>query len=251
MSLKGKTAIVTGASRGIGQSIALELAARGASVAVNYVALEEQNESDAMSVSRECASLGGESIVVEADISSFSACEKMIAEVTGKLGGVDILVNNAGILRDRTLAKMTVDEWQSVLNVNLTGTFNVTKSALAALIADGWGRVVSLSSIIGVTGGFGQTNYSASKAGIIGFTKSLAREVASKGVTVNAVAPGLVDTGILGDIPENVMAGYLQKIPVGRLAKPEEIAKLVGFLCSTDADYITGQVIGINGGWLM
>jgi len=210
MCLKGKTALVTGASRGIGRCIALELAARGAAIAVNYVAIEEQNERDAGEVVRECSQMGVRATPVEADVSDHGACQRMVRHVAGQLGSIDILVNNAGILRDRTLRKMTPEEWHQVLDVNLTGAFNVTSAALPVMLERGWGRIISLSSVIGVSGGFGQANYAASKAGVIGFTKSIAREVGAKGITANAVAPGLIDTGMLAAIPENVMAGYLR-----------------------------------------
>jgi len=251
VDLKGRVALVTGASRGIGRAIALELASRGADVAVNYVENEDRNQGDALEVVRECTARGVRATAAEANVADFDRCQKMAEEVAARLGGVDILINNAGILRDRTMRKMTAEEWRDVLAVNLTGVFNASKAVVPSMVEKGWGRVVCMSSIIGIAGGFGQTNYAASKAGMIGFAKSLAREVASKGVTVNAVAPGLVDTEILADVPEEVMAGYLQLIPIGRLAKPEEVAKLIAFLSSDDAAYITGQVIEINGGWHM
>lgn len=251
MSIKGKVALVTGASRSIGRAIVLEFASQGADVAVNYVAMEDRNEPDANEVVKLCKNLGVQAVAVEANVADFAACQRMVEQVTAELGSVDILVNNAGILRDRTLRKMTPEDWHEVLDVNLTGVFNVAKAVLPVMLERKYGRIVSVSSVIGVAGGFGQANYAASKAGIIGFSKSLAREVTAKGITVNAIAPGLIDTEILANVPENVMAGYLQQIPLGRLGRPEEVAKLVAFLCSDDAAYISGQVIGINGGFYM
>ena len=249
MTVEGKVALVTGASRGIGRAIVLELASRGANVAVNYVALEDRNERDANEVAGECAGLGVRAITVEADVADFAACGRMGRRVADEFGAVDILVNNAGILRDRTFRKMTPEEWSQVISVNLTGMFNVGKAVVPLMIERNYGRIVCLSSVIGLSGGFGQTNYAASKAGIIGFVKSLALEVARKGVTVNAVAPGWIDTEILVDIPEDVVERNLQQTTMGRLGKPEEIAKLVAFLCSDDAAYITGEVVSINGGY--
>ncbi len=251
MRLKGRSALVTGASRGLGRAMALEFAAQGANVAINYIAVEERNRADAEKVASECAACNVKALPVEADVTDFDACQRMGARVLAEFGQIDILVNNAGILRDKTLRKMTAEQWNSVINVNLTGAFNVTRGVIEAMLERNYGRIVSVSSISGLQGFHGQTNYSASKAGITGFTKALAREVAGKGITANAIAPGFFETEMLGEIKEDVMAHYRQVIPVGRLGKPSELAKLVAFLCSEDAGYITGQVIGINGGWYM
>lgn len=248
MGMEGRAALVTGASRGIGRAIALELASRGAAVAVNYVGNEEPNAREAEEVVQECVKLGVNAFAVEASVADHAACQRMVEKVASELGGVHILVNNAGIVRDRTLKNLTEEDWDAVLAVNLKGAFNVTKPLLPIMAEQKYGRIVCMSSVIGVTGGFGQTNYAASKAGLIGFVKSIAREGAAKGITANAIAPGFIDTSMLSGIPENVMAGILGQIPMGRLGKAEEIARLAGFLCSDDAAYITGQVININGG---
>jgi 3-oxoacyl-[acyl-carrier protein] reductase len=250
MEFDGKRALVTGGSRGIGAEICRTLARMGADVAVNYVEdPEERNRREAEQVAASISALGVRTGVFEADVSDFGRVERMAREVRDRFGGVDILVNNAAILRDKTLKKMSPDEWRSVIDVNLTGVFNASRLVIEGMIDRRWGRIVNISSVSGVAGFFGQTNYSAAKAGVIGFTKALSREVASKGVTVNAVAPGITETEMAAQIPEEVRAEFLRQIPMGRFAKPSEIAEVVAFLASERAAYITGQTIQVNGGW--
>ena len=254
MELKDRCALVTGSSRGIGKAIALTLANYGANVAVNYVEDEEgKNFNDAKNILDQIARPGysGKAAVFEADVSDFKRVSRMIEKVKNEFGKIDILINNAGILRDRTLKKMSQEEWSSVIETNLTGVFNCSRAVIEQMIENKWGRIVNISSISGQVGNFGQTNYAAAKAGIMGFTKSLAREVAAKNITVNAIAPGIVETDMTKQIPENVLQEFLKQIPMGRFAQPEEIAELVAFLVSDKSSYITGQIIHINGGWYM
>jgi 3-oxoacyl-[acyl-carrier protein] reductase len=251
MEFRGKLALVTGGSRGIGAETCRTFARMGADVAVNFVNDPEgRNRREAEQVAADVAALGVRTGVFEADVSDFGRVERMVKTVRDTIGPIDILVNNAGILLDKTLKKMSPDIWRSVIDVNLTGVFNVTRQVVEEMTERRWGRIVSLSSVSGVIGFFGQTNYSASKAGVIGFTKALAREVAAKGVTVNAVAPGVVETEMAALIPEGVRAEFLRQIPMGRFAESSEIAEVIVFLASDRASYITGQTIHVNGGWL-
>jgi len=252
MTLQGRCALITGSSRGIGKAIALTLAGYGARIAVNYVADDEQrNLRDAESVAELVSQTGAEVAVFEADVGDFDRVSAMVGEVIGRFGEIDILVNNAAILRDKTLKKMSQDEWDSVIRINLTGVFNCTRAVIEHMIGNGWGRIVNITSISGLMGFFGQTNYAAAKAGVIGFTKSCAREVAMKNITVNAVAPGVVETEMAQQIPAEVREEFLKQIPMGRFAQPEEIAEVIAFLVSEKAAYITGQTIHVNGGWYM
>lgn len=252
MNLNGKCALVTGSSRGIGKAIALSLADYGADIAVNYVEDREgKNFSDAQSVTDIITQKGNKVAMFEADVGNYESVASMIDKVGQMFGKIDILINNAAILRDKTLKKMSCDEWDSVININLTGVFNCSRAVIEKMIDNGWGRIINISSVSGQTGFFGQTNYSASKAGVMGFTKALAREVAAKNITVNAIAPGMVETEMAKEIPPNVREEFMKQIPMGRFAQPCEIAESIAFLVSDNAAYITGQVLHINGGWYM
>jgi len=235
-----RVALVTGANGGIGSATALKLGMNGFKVILNY----HVNKDNAVEIA---SSLGVENtLLIEADITNIEAVNEMVSKTLEKFGRIDVLVNNAGITRDRTFVKMSKEEWDEVINVNLNGVFNVTKAVIGIMIEQGSGTIINISSIVGEIGNFGQTNYSASKAALIGFTKSLAKEVARKGIRVNAIAPGFVDTEMTRKIPENVKNKILEQIPMGRFATPEEVADAVLFLCN--ASYITGTVIDVNGG---
>ena len=241
--LAGSACLVTGASRGIGRAIALELGRRGASVAVGYA----HDPEAAAAVVDEIAASGGEGFSFGCDVQDPDAIESAVADVLDRFSRIDVLVNNAGITRDRSLAKMSPAEWDAVLGTNLSSVFHVTARVLPHMVAAGHGRIINISSVIGIHGNFGQANYAAAKAGIIGFTKSAAIELAKKGITVNAVAPGFIETEMIAAMPEDARDRILQKIPMGRFGRPEEIAQAVAFLVA-NGDYITGQVITIDGG---
>jgi len=241
--LSGKTALVTGASRGIGRAVALELARHGACVAVGYA----QNEAAAQSVVDEIKKFGTDAIVVQGDVKDLAACASVVEVVLQRLGRIDILVNNAGITRDRSLAKMSAEEWDEVIDTNLSSVFRMTSAVLPHMVEAGRGRIINISSVIGVHGNFGQANYAAAKAGIIGFTKSVAIETAKKGITINAIAPGFIATEMVEAMPEDVQARIRDKVPMGRFGRPEEVAEMVAFLAA-HGDYITGQVISMDGG---
>jgi 3-oxoacyl-[acyl-carrier protein] reductase len=245
--LKDRTAIVTGGSRGIGKAIALELAKRGAKVVVNYVASKKGAEE----VAEKIKSNGGEALVVQADVSDFNQASDLINTTIEKFDKIDILVNNAGITRDTLIMMMSEEDWDDVLRINLKGTFNCSKAAIKHMMRKRYGRIINITSVSGQMGNAGQTNYSASKAGQIGFTKALAREIAPRNVTVNAVAAGYVETDILDGLSEEIRAGILEMIPLGRKCEPEEIAYGVAFLASDEASYITGQCLAIDGGMAM
>lgn len=245
-SLKGKVALVTGGSRGIGRAIAIELAHLGANVALDYRADSVHAESAAA----EIRELGVGCIVIQGDIAKKGDARRIVQEVLDKWQRLDILVNNAGITRDHSMRKMTDEDWDAVINVNLNGTFYCTHAALPAMINQRFGRIINIASVVGQMGAFGQANYSASKGGIIAFTKTLALEMAKFNITANAIAPGFTSTEMVDAIPEEIAAQIKTKIPLGRFAAPEEIAKAAGFLAA-DGDYITGQELNVNGGYHM
>jgi NAD(P)-dependent dehydrogenase (short-subunit alcohol dehydrogenase family) len=240
--------VVTGGARGIGKAIALELARHGGSIAVGYSRQSDAAEEVVQQI-REMAT-GADAFALKANVQHPDEVRPAIASVAERFGKIDFLVNNAGITRDRTLSKMTHDDWNAVIDVNLHSIFNVTHEVLPYMLDKGYGRVVNISSVIGQSGNFGQANYATAKAGMVGFTKSAALELAKKGITVNCVAPGYTETEMVAAVPEAAMERVLARIPMGRLAKPEEIAQAVFFLIAY-GDYITGQEIGVNGGMYM
>jgi len=246
-TLKDRVAVVTGASRGIGRAIALELARRGASVVVNY----QKSAQAAGEVAQQIEAEGGKAALLQADVSDFKQAQDLIKFTQDTFGGIDILVNNAGITRDTLVMMMSEEDWDTVLSTNLKSTFNCSKAAVKVMMRKRYGRIINVASVAGQMGNPGQTNYSASKAGQIGFTKALAREVASRNITVNAVAPGFVETDILQTIPPETLEAALKLVPLGRKGTPEEVAHAVAFLASDQAAYITGQVLGIDGGMAM
>ena len=246
IDLSGKTAIVTGGGQGLGAATCRMLNKAGANVIVNYF-----NDSEGVNLKRAeqvTAELGECAKAVEADVQNVEQVREMIETAVSHFGSLDIVVNNAGITRDRTLKKMSYEQWDSVINTNLTGVFNVCKES-AEKLSDG-GRIVNLSSVTASVGFFGTCNYSAAKAGIIGFTRVLCRELARRKITVNAVAPGIIEAGMGEAMPEGVKAELIKSVPLGRFGTAEEVASVILFLCSDLASYITGQVIGINGGWI-
>lgn len=245
--LNGKVALVTGASRGIGRAVAVELAARGAMVLVNYNGSKEKAE-ETVNLIREN---GGAAEAVCCNVSDYGACAVMVEEAVKNYGHVDILVNNAGITRDNLLMRMSEEEYDAVLDTNLKGAFNTIRHLSRQFLKQRSGKIINITSVSGVMGNAGQANYSASKAGIIGLTKSVARELASRGICVNAVAPGFVDTEMTRAMAEKTREGVLEKIPMGRMGVPEDIAKMVAFLAGSMSDYITGQVICVDGGMAM
>ncbi|TWE08552.1 3-oxoacyl-[acyl-carrier-protein] reductase [Neobacillus bataviensis] len=245
-NLNGKVAIVTGGSRGIGAAISMELARQGVKVVLNFVSREELAEKMVADINE----IGGEAYAVRADVSNIDDAAHLVQEAFDHFGRVDILVNNAGITRDSTFKKLSSEDWRRVIDVNLNSVYNTTSAALPYLLESDAGRIINISSIIGQAGGFGQTNYAAAKAGLIGYTKSLALELAKTNVTVNAICPGFIGTEMVQAIPEKVLAGIVEKVPQKRLGKPEEVARGVAFLCS-DGAYITGQQLNINGGLYM
>jgi 3-oxoacyl-[acyl-carrier protein] reductase len=244
---EGKAAIVTGASRGIGRAIALKLASEGASVVVNY----NKHSAAAEEVAAAVRDSGSTALVVQADVAQPPDVERLVQSAVGELGRIDVLVNNAGITRDQLLMRMSTEDWDSVLDTNLKSAFLMTKAVLRPMLKQRYGRIVNITSISGIMGNAGQANYSASKAGLIGFTRSVAREVASRDILVNAVAAGVIDTEIWDGVPRAAIDAMLTMIPAGRKGTPEEIAEVVAYLGSHWLSYVTGQVINVDGGMVM
>ena len=247
MLLDGKVALVTGGSRGIGRAIALKLAEEGAKVAINYAG----NVKAAEEVKAAIEEKGGKALLVQADVSDSAAAEAMVASVVEAFGTVDILVNNAGITRDALFARMKEEDFNAVINTNLKGVFHCTKAVTKLMMKQRSGRIVNMASVVGVTGNAGQANYSAAKAGVIGFTKSVARELAGRGITVNSVAPGFIETDMTAVLSDKVKEAMAEDIPLKRAGKPEDVANAVLFLASDNAAYITGQVLHVDGGMVM
>lgn len=244
MTLKGKNALVTGGYRGIGKAIALKLASMGANVAVNDIGEPET----AVDTLNELKAFGVEAEAIQANVAVEEDVQKLFAKFMERFGRIDILINNAGITRDGLLMKMKESDWQAVLDVNLKGVFLCTKAAVRPMMLQKSGSIVNITSVVGITGNAGQANYSASKAGVIGFTKSIAKEIGSKGVRVNAVAPGFIHTKMTEALPEDVKNAYMANIPLKRYGEPEEVAEVVTFLCEERSKYMTGQVLKVDGG---
>lgn len=244
--LNGKVALVTGAARGIGRAIALEMACRGAAVAVNY----RSSKAEAEDLAEQIKGMTVPCLLVPGDVAQPEEARRVVARVIEEWKRLDILVNNAGITRDRSMRKLDDDEWADVINVNLNGTFYCTSAAIPTMVEQNFGRIINISSFVGQSGNFGQANYAASKGGIIAFTKTVAIEMAKFNITANAVAPGFTATDMLTQVPANIQDQLKTKIPLGRFGTPEEVAKTVAFL-ATEGDYITGQQINVNGGIYM
>jgi 3-oxoacyl-[acyl-carrier protein] reductase len=247
MRVDTKTALVTGGSRGIGRAVALELARAGAKVAINYAG----NRTAAEEVLKIITDAGGEAMIIQADVGDAAAVDAMIKQVIERFGSLDILVNNAGITRDNLIMRMKEEEWDAVMHTNLKGIFLCTKAATKTMMKQRYGRIINMTSVVGIMGNAGQSNYAAAKAGVIGFTKSMAKELSSRNITVNAVAPGYISTDMTANLPEQAKTELANQIPLQRLGKPEDVAAAVLFLVSPGADYITGQTLNVDGGMVM
>jgi 3-oxoacyl-[acyl-carrier protein] reductase len=246
LKLAGKVALITGAAQGIGKAVALLLARNGADIVVSDINLEKAEET-----AQEVQTLGRKALAVKVDVAKLDDVEKMVEVILAQFGRVDILVNNAGIARDKLILRMTEEDWDAVLNINLKGTFNCTKTVVRHMSKQKSGKIVSIASVVGEMGNAGQGNYAASKAGVIGFTKTIAREFAQRGINVNAIAPGYIETPMTDALPEKVKEELRRMIPMDRLGKPEDVAEAVLFLVSDSSNYITGQVLNVNGGIYM
>ena len=242
-----KVALITGATRGIGKQIALKLAKQGYSIALNY---RKENE-ELINAKKEIEAENVECLCVQGDVSSFEECERFVKETAEHFGTIDVLVNNAGITKDMLLMRMKEEDFRQVIDINLVGTFNVTKSVIPYMMKARNGRIINISSVVGISGNAGQTNYAASKAGIIGFTKSLAKEVASRNILVNAVAPGFIETSMTDVLKDEIKEEIAKAIPLKRMGTAEDVANVVKFLTSEESSYITGQVLHVDGGMLM
>ncbi len=242
-----KVALITGSSRGLGKAMALEFGRLGYKVAVHYA----RSEGPAQDVATDIRDAGGEASVFAADVSSADACAALVKSVITEMGSLDVLVNNAGITKDTLALRMKENDWTSVLDTNLSSAFYLSKTALRGMLKNNWGRIINISSVVGIMGNVGQANYVAAKAGLIGLTKALAKEYAGKGVTVNAIAPGFIESDMTANLAEELKAAYIAQIPVGRLGQASEVAKVVAFLASTDASYVNGQTLAVDGGMVM
>ncbi|MFZ7946628.1 3-oxoacyl-[acyl-carrier-protein] reductase [Neobacillus sp. 19] len=247
MSLAGKSVLVTGASRGIGREIALELAKQGANVAVNFAG----SEAKANEVVDEIKALGRDAIAIKCNVANAEEVAEMVKGTIDRFGKLDILVNNAGITKDNLLMRMKEEEWDDVININLKGVFLCTKAVTRQMMKQRVGRIINIASVVGVSGNPGQANYVAAKAGVIGLTKTTAKELASRNITVNAIAPGFITTDMTDQLTDEVKAEMLKQIPLARLGEPKDIAKITAFLASDDSSYITGQTFHVNGGMVM
>lgn len=247
MTLSKKNALITGGSRGIGRAIAMELSRQGINIIITYNSSEEK----ALEVIKEVENNGVKGLAIKADVSSEEDVKNMMKTIKNQFDSVDILVNNAGVTKDNLLLRMKTEEWDKVMDTNLKGVYLCTKAVARGMMKKRYGKIINIASVVGISGNAGQGNYSASKAGVIGFTKSIAKELGSRGITVNGVAPGFVETDMTEVLSEDIKKHSLNMIPLKRFGKPEDIANVVGFLCSEKADYITGQIINVDGGMLM
>lgn len=244
MRLTGKNALITGGARGIGRAIAIKLAEEGANVIINYTA----SASLAEELVGHLQSRGVKALAIQGDVSDAEAAQRLVEEALAQFGSVDILINNAGITRDNLLIRMKDEDWDRVMDVNLKGTFLMTKLVGKVMLKKRYGKIVNITSVVGLMGNAGQANYAASKAGVIGFTKSVAKEFAARGITVNAVAPGFIRSDMTNSLNEEVVEKYLENIPLGNLGEPEDVANAVVFLCSEESRYVTGQILSVDGG---
>lgn len=244
MASEGRISLITGGSRGIGKAIALQFASQGLNVAVNYIS----NKSAAAEVVKMVEDAGSSAVAIQGDVTNREDVERIFAETTAALGPVEILVNNAGIISDSLLMRMSDEDWDSVIDLDLRSIFLCTREAIRTMVRSRWGRIINIGSVVGLRGNAGQANYAAAKAGMVGFTQSIAKEVGSRNITVNCVAPGYVETDIVEDLPKELKQAIMDRVPIGRFGYPEEIAGMVGFLASDAASYVTGQAIAVDGG---